>query len=100
MGKVVKENRYWLNLVIIFTLLLFTQLAFGLDCKKVTHIDFKGRSIIIETKDGSIFTRYLTNSEYKNILSNSDAQDILVDELLKDMECGKNKFSQKEDPNL
>lgn len=96
------QNQFLLKLFIIFSILFFVEITFGKVplCKQVTHIDFKGRSISIETRDGSILVRHLTDSEYRAVMVDSYAQDRLVDELLDNMECGKNKYSSKDDPNL
>lgn len=103
MKKQTTENPYLLKLFIIFAIILFVQITFARvsPCKQVTHIDFRGRSISIETKDGSVFIRHLTDSEYRAVMVDSYAQDRLVNELVDGMECGKNKFTNpKEDPNL
>lgn len=102
MGKSTKENQFLLKVIVIFIIVLFAQIAFSkiLPCKQVEHIDFKGKSLVIETKDGSVFTRFLTQKEYMDILTDESAQDALVNELVDGMECGKNKISSKNDTNL
>lgn len=99
--QVNQKNLYWLSAATILFLLLLTSITFAaFPCKQVTHIDFIGRSIIIEAKDGSRFQRWLTQSEWKELLSDSSKAKQLADEIVEDLECGPNKYPKNEDPNL
>lgn len=102
-----QANPSLLKAVVIFSLifLLSVVTVAGVPSPakcQIVNADFSGRSLIVETKDGTRFSITLSQEEYENLHNSEDDQDYLVSKLIEKMGCLEysNKLPQKTDPNL
>lgn len=100
--KKVKQNRFLLNLFIIFLILFFVEMTFAVNiCQGITKIEIKDKALIVHTTDGVPVTRWLTESEYINCLKSKKYMYMIAYDVAFDSDCNMpKKYPKNEDPNL